>query len=109
MGKYTRDNPGRWYAYVNDVHKDGFNNPEGALNLIKLAADDRVEFYYAAGVANPEDLAAVKAAATAAVKTVVSDAGEADAATGATPAPEKEEPKAPSARRRQMGGPGAVG
>ncbi|MGB4377511.1 MAG: S-layer homology domain-containing protein [bacterium] len=97
VGKYTRDNPGRWYAYVNDVHKDGFNNPEGALNLIKLAADDRVEFYYAAGVANPEDLAAVKAAATAAVKTVVSDAGEADAATGATPAPEKEEPKAPSA------------
>jgi DMSO/TMAO reductase YedYZ molybdopterin-dependent catalytic subunit len=88
VGKYTRDNPGRWYAYVNDVHKDGFNNPDGALNLIKLAAGDRVEFYYADGVANPEDLAAVKAAATAVVKTVVAGEGEADAATGATPAPD---------------------
>jgi len=61
----------QWYAYVNDVFKDGYNNPEGALNLIELVDGDRVEFYYAAGITDETDLDAVKAVATAAVKTVV--------------------------------------
>ena len=74
---YIRKNPSYWYAYVNDVYKDGFNNPAGALNLIELVDGDKVEFYYAAGIANATNLTAVKAAATAAVKTVAS--------TGVTP------------------------
>ncbi len=77
---YLRDktNGIYWYAYVNDVYKDGYNNPAGALNLIELVNGDKVEFYYAAGISDPTDLDAVKAAATAAVKTVAS--------TGVTPA-----------------------
>jgi DMSO/TMAO reductase YedYZ molybdopterin-dependent catalytic subunit len=75
VGSYTRKNPGYWYAYVNDVYKDGFNNPDGALNLIELFEGDRVEFYYAAGIDDPSDLTAVKAAAIAAVKTVISTGG----------------------------------
>ena len=67
----------KWLAYVNGVYKDGYNNPAGALNLIELVDGDRVEFYYAAGISDPTDLDAVKAAATAAVKTV--------AATGVAP------------------------
>jgi PKD repeat protein len=70
--QYLRKKPGYWYAYVNDVYKDGYNNAAGALNLIAIADGDRVEFYYAAGITDPADLAAVKAAATAAVKTVAS-------------------------------------
>ncbi|TEB08062.1 Endo-1,4-beta-xylanase A precursor [Pelotomaculum schinkii] len=61
----------KWYAYVNDVYKDGYNNGDDALNLIELVDGDKVEYYYAAGIAAPADLDAVKAAATAAVKTVV--------------------------------------
>ncbi len=26
-----------WYGYVNDVYKDGYNNPAGGLNLIELS------------------------------------------------------------------------
>jgi len=77
VGTYIRKDPGYWYAYVNDVYKDGYNNAEGALNLIELFDGDSVEFYYAANIDDPTDLSAVKAAATAAVKTV--------AATGVTP------------------------
>ena len=67
-----------WYAYLNDVYKDGFNNPAGALNLIALNDGDRVEFYYVDGtVSDPSNLAAVKANASAAVKTIAS--------TGETP------------------------
>ncbi len=62
----------RWYAYVNGILKDGFNNPEGALNLIELKDGDKVEFYFAAGISDGSDFDAVKAAATAAVKTVAS-------------------------------------
>ncbi len=62
----------KWYAYVNDAYKDGYNNAAGALNLIELADGDRVEFYFAGGIADANDLDAVKAAATAAVKTVAS-------------------------------------
>ena len=76
-GNYKRKDPGYWYAYVNNVYKDGYNNPSGALNLIELAHGDKVEFYYAAGISDGNDLNAVKAAATAAVKTV--------AATGVAP------------------------
>ncbi|MDD2442874.1 MAG: S-layer homology domain-containing protein [Desulfotomaculaceae bacterium] len=70
----------KWYAYVNGVHKDGFNNPDGALNLIQLADGDKVEFYFAAGISNSDDFNAVKAAATATVKTVasISDAAAVD-------------------------------
>lgn len=68
VARYERK-PGSWYAYVNGAYKDGFNNPAGALNLIKLTSGDEVEFYYAADVekGTEEDLAAVKGAATAAV------------------------------------------
>ncbi len=61
----------QWYAYVNNVYKDGYNNPAGALNLIELVDGDKVEFYYADGITDEIDLDAVKAVATAAVKTVV--------------------------------------
>ncbi len=67
-----------WYAYVNDVYKDGYNNKPNALNVIELSDGDRVEFYYVNGtVADATNLAAVKANASAAVKTVAS--------TGVTP------------------------
>jgi DMSO/TMAO reductase YedYZ molybdopterin-dependent catalytic subunit/frataxin-like iron-binding protein CyaY len=67
----------KWLAYVNGEYKDGYDNPAWALNLIELVDGDKVEFYYAAGISDPTDLDAVKAAATAAVKTV--------AATGVAP------------------------
>ncbi len=67
-----------WYAYVNDVYKDGYNNKPNALNVIELSDGDRVEFYYVNGtVADATNLAAVKANASVAVKTVAS--------TGVTP------------------------
>ncbi len=60
-----------WYAYVNDVYKDGYNNPAGGLNLIPLNDGDRVEYYFVNGtVADPANLAAVKANASAAVLTI---------------------------------------
>ena len=79
VGTYLRDKPNKiyWYAYVNDVYKDGYASSADALNLIELTDGDKVEFYYAAGITDPTDLATVKAAATAAVKTVAS--------TGVTP------------------------
>jgi len=74
VGTYLRDktNSNYWYAYVNDVYKDGYNNAPDALNLIELVDGDKVEYYYAAGISDPTDLNAVKAAATAAVKTIAS-------------------------------------
>ena len=75
----------KWYAYVNDVFQDGYNNPAGALNLIALKNGDKVEYYFAAGIEDSNDLNAVKAVATAAVKTVVSTGGAAPA-TPVTPA-----------------------
>lgn len=77
VGKYEYKSPGKWYAYVNDVCKDGYQNKPDGLNIIELLDGDKVEFYYAAAIADKNDLNAVKAAATAAVKTVV--------ATGVTP------------------------
>jgi len=70
VGSYRTNRPGYWYAYVNDVYKDGLNNPAGGLNLIGLADGDEVEYYYAAGITDPTSLATVKASATAAVRTV---------------------------------------
>lgn len=74
VGTYLRDktNGIYWYAYVNDVYKDGYANNPAGLNIIELVDGDRVEFYYAAGITDPADLTAVKAAATAAVLTVAS-------------------------------------
>ncbi len=72
VGEYERKSPGYWYAYVNDVYKDGYQNTPAGLNVIELVDGDKVEFYYAADISDPTDLNAVKAAATAAVKTVVS-------------------------------------
>ena len=74
VGTYLRDktNGIYWYAYVNDVYKDGYNNAAGALNLIELVDGDKVEYYYAAGISDPTDLDVVKAAATATVKTIAS-------------------------------------
>ena len=76
VSTYTKAT-GKWYAYVNDVYKDGFGNHANGLNVIELVDNDKVEFYFASGITTPSDLTAVKAAATAAVKTVVS--------TGTTP------------------------
>ena len=71
VSTYTKAT-GKWYAYVNDVYKDGFGNHANGLNVIELVDNDKVEFYFASGISTPSDLTAVKAAATAAVKTVVS-------------------------------------
>jgi PKD repeat protein len=71
VGQYVRKSPGYWYDYVNDVYKDGYQNTPDGLNVIEMLDGDKVEFYYAAGISDPNDLNAVKAAATAAVKTVV--------------------------------------
>ncbi|MBT8508667.1 hypothetical protein AZH53_09645 [Methanomicrobiaceae archaeon CYW5] len=67
---YLRKTPGYWYAYVNDVYKDGYMNKPDAVNVIELVTGDTVEYYYAADIADPTDLAGMQAAATAAVKTV---------------------------------------
>jgi len=83
VGGYDYKKPGCWYAYVNGIFKDGYNNPAGALNLIELKQGDKVEFYYAADIDDPSDLAAVSSVALAAVKTVVETgekAAESDAA-----------------------------
>ena len=69
VSTYTKAT-GKWYAYVNDVYKDGYGSHANGLNVIDLADNDKVEYYYAAGITTPSDLIAVKAAATAAVKTV---------------------------------------
>ena len=39
--------PGYWYAYVNGVYKDGYGNHANGLNVIELANNDQVNFYYA--------------------------------------------------------------
>ncbi len=65
-----------WYPYVNDVYKDGYNNPASALNLIGLNDGDTVEFYFVNGtVADPTDYSAVTSAASAAVKIAVDIGG----------------------------------
>ncbi len=36
-----------WYAYVNGVYKDGYQNHPNGLNVIELNTNDQVNFYYA--------------------------------------------------------------
>jgi frataxin-like iron-binding protein CyaY len=73
IGSYPyQKNGNRWFAYVNDVFKDGYDATADALNIIELADGDTVEYYYVHKDTDKNDLNAVKAAATAAVKTVAS-------------------------------------
>ncbi|MGI6549443.1 MAG: PKD domain-containing protein [Syntrophomonadales bacterium] len=67
---YVRDG-NQWFAYVNGVFKDGYEGQEFALNIIELVDNDTVEFYYVPKTTDKNNLDAVKAAATAAVLTVV--------------------------------------
>lgn len=73
IGPYPyQKNGNRWFAYVNGVFKDGYDATADALNIIELADGDTVEYYYVHKDTDKNDLNAVKAAATAAVKTVAS-------------------------------------
>ena len=47
LGQYIRKNPNYWYAYVNGVYKDGYQNHPNGLNVIELNNNDQVNFYYA--------------------------------------------------------------
>ncbi len=47
FGPYLFKKPNVWYGYVNDVYKDGYGNHANGLNVIELADDDQVNFYYA--------------------------------------------------------------
>ena len=38
---------GKWYAYVNGVYRDGYGNHTNGLNVIELANNDQVNFYFA--------------------------------------------------------------
>ena len=46
ISTYTKAT-GKWYAYVNGVYKDGYGNHANGLNVIELANNDQVNFYYA--------------------------------------------------------------
>ncbi len=46
FGQYIRKKPGYWYAFVNGVYKDGYGNHANGLNVIELANNDQVNFYY---------------------------------------------------------------
>lgn len=73
IGPYPYQKEGsRWFAYVNGVYKDGYDGAEYGLNLIELEDQDTVEYYYVDKNIDKNNLNAVKAAATAAVKTVAS-------------------------------------
>ena len=63
VSHYLRKSPGYWYAYVNGVYKDGYGNHANGLNVIELANNDQVNFYYSTGTnltAPTDALAAVK-------------------------------------------------
>jgi PKD repeat protein len=47
VGQYLNKKPNVWNAYVNDVYKDGYGNHANGLNVIELANNDQVNFYYA--------------------------------------------------------------
>jgi PKD repeat protein/DMSO/TMAO reductase YedYZ molybdopterin-dependent catalytic subunit len=47
VGKYLNKKPNIWYAYINGVYKDGYGNHANGLNVIELANNDQVNFYYA--------------------------------------------------------------
>ncbi|KUG10026.1 cell surface protein [hydrocarbon metagenome] len=73
--EFIRNTPGNWFAYVNDVYKDGYGNHANGLNVIELADGDRVDFYYAAGVVDKNNLTETLSKATAAVKTIADLSG----------------------------------
>jgi len=58
IGEFIRK-PGYWYAYVNGVYKDGYGNHAGGLNVVELATNDQVNFYYAQGVSSLADMSEV--------------------------------------------------
>ena len=63
VSHYLRKYPGYWFAYVNGVYKDGYGNHANGLNVIELADNDQVNFYYSTGnnlTAPTDALAAVK-------------------------------------------------
>ena len=63
VSQYLRKSPGYWYAYVNGAYKDGYGNHANGLNVIELANNDQVNFYYSTGTnltAPTDALAAVK-------------------------------------------------
>jgi PKD repeat protein len=47
VGKYLNKNPNTWYPYINGVYRDGFGNHANGVNVIELANNDQVNFYYA--------------------------------------------------------------
>ncbi len=47
LGQYLYKKPNVWYAYVNGVYMDGYGNHADGLNVIELANNDQVNFYYA--------------------------------------------------------------
>jgi PKD repeat protein len=65
---YKRNTPGNWFAYVNDVYKDGYANHPNGLNVIELVSGDQVDFYYAANVSDKNNLTETISKATAAIK-----------------------------------------
>ncbi len=72
VGTYMYNSPGKWFAYVNEVYKDGYGNTPDGLNVIQLNDNDEVKFYYVSGYsggAHPTYTQAI-VEATAAVKTV---------------------------------------
>ena len=73
--EFVRNTPGNWFAYVNDVYKDGYGNHANGLNVIELADGDQVDFYYAAGVVDKNNLTETLSKATAAVKTIADTSG----------------------------------
>ncbi len=75
--EYIRNSPGNWFAYVNGVYKDGYGNHANGLNVIELSDGDRVDFYYAAGVGDKNNLTETLSKATAAVRTVADTSGSA--------------------------------
>ena len=74
VAQYIRK-PGYWYAYVNGVYRDGYGNHANGLNVMELATNDQVNFYYAQGVTSPSDMNEVISKANATVKIRVTISG----------------------------------
>ena len=55
ISTYTKAT-GKWYAYVNGVYRDGYGNHTNGLNVIELANNDQVNFYFAPN-SNPDPIA----------------------------------------------------
>ncbi|MDD1719981.1 MAG: hypothetical protein LUQ25_07980, partial [Methanoregulaceae archaeon] len=76
VGTYLRNSPGKWYAYVNGVYKDGHDNHDDGLDVMEVANGDHVDYFYAAGVSDATDMTGVQTLATAAVTTIVQTGSE---------------------------------